>query len=161
MDTLSHPFSEQATVIAWILVLCSSLAAGFALFFLFVIRYTFFKGLAWALLLGGACGALHAAGILRTKLVADAYPSLTLLGEALNCARNFTYTAAITCFIGFFLYLGLRRTEIRFWRGFGLGLCIMGLVLAGLLAAEVIDLENAITHHHSGIHAPHETLQKN
>lgn len=138
-------------VIAWIFIITGTLAVGFALFFLLIIKYSFFKGLALVLLSSGilqiSYGSFTLAGCREThdEIHDNGSPDK---GEAhdihqqISNSGNLTWLAITAFAAGFLLFITFIRSAQTFWRGIGLGMIIQGALSAALFQAEIMELKS-------------------
>ncbi len=125
MDT-SHYLTGSVAVIAWIFIIIGILAICFALFFLLIIRYSFFKGLGMVFLATAMCQMAYGCYLLH--LSHDPYTS---------GSGNFTWISFGIMFCGGFLL----RWSQTFWKGVGLGMLIQGGLSLVLLLLHAGELE--------------------
>lgn len=115
---------------AWIFIITGTLAVCFALFFLLIIKYSFFKGMAVILLLTGLLQIVYGSRTLNNS------PESLLAAEHLKKinseASNFTQLSLAILLIGIILLIIFRRSAQRYWKGVGLGMLIQGALSAGL-----------------------------
>lgn len=127
MEPTAQQLMDQQSVIAWIFIVIAFLAAAFSLFFLFVIRYRFFKGMAWAFLITGVLQLFFAVCVLRGQLVP--LPEQVI---PIQQSGNFTWFSGAGICAGAMLWLVFRRSAQTFWKGAGLGLLIQSSLSAFL-----------------------------
>lgn len=151
MGTTLHQLADSQAVIGWIFIITGILAIGFSLFFLGIIKYSFFKGFGIVLLITGSVQigrgsytlstcrnahfALHANGTVTDE---EAFH----ISEAIRQAGRFAWIGAALAAAGIFLYIAFYRSAQTFWKGIGLGMTIQGLLSAALLRAEIAELKS-------------------
>lgn len=113
-------------MIAWIFIITGILAVAFALFFLLIIKYSFFKGLGIVLL---------ATGIFQ--IVQGCYSLSIPANLHHQAAGNFTWSLPAIALSGGLL---MRLSSHHFWKGMGLGMVIQGCLSFALLMLHAGEL---------------------
>lgn len=136
-------------VIGWIFIITGILAIAFALFFLLIIKYSFFKGLAIVLLVSGILQISYGSFTwLRCHEVHPPQCFGNRSKEAANTIRQISETSNFTWFMlallaaGTLLFIAFLRSSQTFWRGVGLGMIIQGALSAALFRAELMELKS-------------------
>ncbi len=151
METTLHSLAGSLAVIAWIFIITGTLATAFALFFLLIIKYSFFKGLALVLLSSGilqiSYGSFTLAGCRETHLQARDHgaPGKARAMEIpthISGAGHLTWLMLAAVAAGTLLFITFRRSAQTFWRGIGLGMLIQGALSAALFQAETMELKS-------------------
>lgn len=136
-------------VIAWIFIITGILAIAFALFFLLIIKYSFFKGLAIVLLSSGILQISY--GSFTLAGCREIYPPQCFGGfskEVLNIITQISEISHLTWLMlallagGILLFITFLRSSQTFWRGVGLGMIIQGALSAALFQAELMELKS-------------------
>lgn|GEM_PF-2680087 len=149
MEATPYSLAGSQAVIAWIFIITGILAAAFALFFLLIIKYSFFKGMALVLLATGILQIGYGSVTLASfgeeshhtgrevfskeedNRISTHLPGLRLLSRIMLAVL----TAGILLFVTFF------RSSQTFWKGIGLGMIIQGALSAALFLAEIRELK--------------------
>lgn len=138
-------------MIAWIFIIIGILAIGFSLFFLMIIKYSFFKGLALVLLLAGIFQVGRGSHALATcrdaHFVIQTNGTVTdeetaFINAQIQELGNFTWIAIAGAVIGFLLFITFFKSSQTFWKGIGLGMIIQGTLSVALFQAEIMELRN-------------------
>jgi hypothetical protein len=151
LETTLHSLAGSQVVIAWIFIFVGILAIGFSLFFLMIIKYSFFKGLAVVLLLAGIFQLGRGSHTLATSL--DAHfviqtngtvtdEEAAFINTQIGQVSNFTWIAIAGLALGLLLFITFFRSSQTFWKGIGLGMIIQGALLAAMFQAEIMELRN-------------------
>lgn len=123
--TSFHSLAAQQAVLAWIFLIVGALAICFALFFLLIIKYVFFKGMAVVFLITGIAQIGYGCYLLNIS-PNDYAPEASI----------FTWTS-----LGVMLCGGLLHWGQAFWKGAGLGMIIQGCLSFGLLMIHAGELK--------------------
>lgn len=123
--TTFHSLAAQQAVLAWIFIIIGALAICFALFFLLIIKYVFFKGMAVVFLITGIAQIGYGCYLLYIS-PNDYAPETSI----------FTWAS-----LGMMLIGGLLRWGQAFWKGAGLGMIIQGCLSFGLLMVHAGELK--------------------
>ena len=115
---------------AWIFIITGALAVCFALFFLLIIKYSFFKGMAVVFLFTGFLQIMY--GIHTLRSAPASHLPVEYFESIRSEAGNFTQLSLAILLIGIILLIIFRRSAQRYWKGLGLGLLIQGALSAGL-----------------------------
>jgi hypothetical protein len=135
LETTLHSPADNLAVIAWIFLIIGALALCFALFFLLIIRYSFFKGMAFVLL---------TSAMLQLSLgiyTLAAHEDKCGFEKQISDVSSFTWIAVSTLLIGILLFSTFFRSAQTFWKGIGLGMIIQGALSVALLRAEAEELK--------------------
>lgn len=135
METTLHSLAGSQAVIAWIFIITGILAISFALFFLLIIKYSFFKGLALVLLTAGILQISYGSFTLAACRTMDLPGHMSDAGH-LSWVMLAVVAAGILLFITFF------RSAQTFWKGIGLGMMIQGALSLALLRSEIRELKS-------------------
>lgn len=114
-----------------------------ALFFLIVIKYSFFKGVAYPILMIGIFQVIaSASNILNTNLEKEPFQLIVKqdieniktneVPKMENKLKSFTrhmIIYGIIMFTGMILFFYFRSSQTQFWRGFGLGLVCQSVLM--------------------------------
>lgn len=122
-------------VIAWIFIITGILAISFALFFLLIIRYSFFKGLGMVLLVSGILQISYGSFTLAACRAMDIPVHISGAGHL----SWITLAAAVT---GILLFITFFRSAQTFWKGIGLGMMIQCALSLALLLSEIRELKS-------------------
>lgn len=150
METTLHSLAGSQAVIAWIFIITGSLAAAFALFFLLIIKYSFFKGLAIVLLCSGilqiSYGSFTSTSYRETPDVMHSgspdKEEEDHIRHKISMLSNLTPIMLAALALGTLLFITFFRSAQTFWKGIGLGLIIQGALSAALFQAEIMDLKS-------------------
>jgi hypothetical protein len=136
MDMLTY-FGEEK-IQNLICIIIGSLSVIISLVFLFIIKYSFYRGMAVPLL---AFGVLQiVAGSIAFKRASTdmigieqireqnpekiATEELARMQVVLKDFGNYQWIEMVLLLAGFFLYMGFRKSTLTFWKGLGLGLLL-------------------------------------
>jgi hypothetical protein len=167
--TTLHSLAGSQAVIAWILIILGILSIGFSLFFLMIIKYSFFKGLAVVLLLAGMFqlgrGSYTLATCRDAHFVIQTNGTVTDEEAAFINARmqqigNFTWIALAGAAIGLLLFIAFFKSSQTFWKGIGLGMMIQGALSGAMFGAEIMELRNCKASLSQGIALQDEAEKK-
>lgn len=137
-------------VIAWIFIITGVLAVAFALFFLLIIKYSFFKGFGIVLFATGILqigyGSFTWLSCRETYHPPQCFGALSKEGaiilKQISEISNLTWIVLAVLAGGILLFVTFFRSAQTFWRGIGLGMIIQGALSAVLLQAEIIELKS-------------------
>ena len=134
-----------------IFIALGTVAVLLAFFFLRIIQYSFFKGMAIVFLMAGTWQIAEGCNTLITcrqmQLEANIYNSTkgTETDDALKKLSSSPvckYTSIAGFFAGWILFFSFHKSRQTFWKGCGLGLILQGLILSTLFIVKGSQPEN-------------------
>lgn len=143
MEETIQSLAAQEAVFAWIFIICGTLAIGFALFFLIIIKYSFFKGLSWVFLCTGISQIMYGLNNLSDQGY-FAGRNGNYLNEQICIPGNFTWFSLIILFSGIVLLFFFRKSSQNFWKGIGLGMTIQGALCTGFFEARKQEFKSCL-----------------
>lgn len=151
METTLHSLAGSLAVIAWIFIITGVLATGFALFFLLIIKYSFFKGLAFVLLCSGILQISYGSFTLAACREAPHQSQGTGafsndddsgIHKHISNTDRLTWIMLAAVAAGTLLFITFFSSSLTFWKGIGLGLIIQGILSAALFLAETSEFKS-------------------